>query len=441
MKPKSLPFLRVGVAGLGVVGAETVRLLRQSAPDWARRLGVRIELAAVCDRRVDRKAKALGLGSSVRRYRMPAELAADPHLDVVVETLGGLSDARALVLESLKRSRHVVTANKRLLAHHWEELFEAARVARRRLYFEGSVAGGIPILAALHRSLAGNRIDRVLGILNGTTNYILTRMAHTGASLDSALAEAQEKGLAERDPALDLDGTDAAHKVAVLASLVTGRWVPPKAVAHAGITDLAPEDMAFAIQSLGRTIRLIGCVDIDWSAKPATVACHVYPTLVPLDHPLAAVHHEYNAVLVQASAAGDLMFYGKGAGAGPAASAVVGDLFLLAAETLAGPPGDGGMVWRKGGETRLVPVEETVSPFYLRLEVKDRPGALARITGALAARSISISRIHQEGPRGRSSVPVFLTTHPARQRDFLAALASIRRLPDVGGRHAWLRML
>lgn len=441
METKKASAIRVGVAGLGVVGSEAVRLLRASAGDWSRRLGVSLEVAAVCDRHVDAKAQALGLAPGVRRYRTPAELAADPRLDIVVETLGGLKDARALVLESLARGRHVVTANKRLLAHHWEELFEAARAARRSLYFEASVAGGIPILGALHRSLAGNRLHRLLGILNGTTNFILTRMSSTGASLEDALREAQEQGFAERDPTLDLDGTDAAHKVAVLASLVTGRWVRPEAVAHGGITAVAPEDIAFAGSTLGRTVRLIGTVDLDWSAKPATVACHVYPTLVPLDHPLAAVHKEYNAVLVQASAAGDLMFYGKGAGAGPAASAVVGDLFQLASELSTGPSAPAGMVWRRRGETRLVPVDRTTAAFYLRLEVRDRPGALARITGALAARGISISRIHQGTPRGRDTVALFLTTHPALQRDFLLALNRIRRLGDVGRRHAWLRML
>ncbi|MBI4348725.1 MAG: homoserine dehydrogenase [Elusimicrobia bacterium] len=433
--------IRIGIAGLGTVGGEAVRLLRDAAPDFERRLGARLELVAVCDRRAPEKARALGLPKGIRLYRDPAKLAADPDLDVVVETLGGLEEARRFTLASLERGRHVVTANKRLLAHHWRELFAVSRAARRRLYFEGSVAGGIPILAALHRSLAANRIRRVLGILNGTTNFILTRMSSGALTLEAALEEAQEKGLAEKDPTLDLNGTDAAHKVAVLASLATGRWVRPEAVAREGITRVAPEDMGFAARELERTIRLIGCVDMDWSARPARVACHVYPTLVPNDHPLASVHGEYNAVLVEASAAGDLMFYGKGAGAGPAASAVVGDLFLLASEMLSGPPRDAGMVWRKDGETRLVPVDETTSSFYLRLAVKDRPGALARITGALAAKRISISRIHQETPSGKAPVPVSLTTHPARQRDFLAATAAIRRLADVAPGHAWLRML
>lgn len=438
MATEASRVIRLGVAGLGTIGGEVVRLLREVVPDFERRLGARLELAAVCDRA---GAKTAGLGRAVRVYRDPAQFAADPALDVVVETLGGLAEARALVLESLQRGRHVVTANKRLLAHHWEELFAASRDAHRRLYFEASVAGGIPILAALHRSLAANRIRRILGILNGTTNFILTRMASTGATLKAALQEAQARGLAEQDPRLDLDGTDAAHKVAVLASLASGRWVPSEAVARTGILSVAPEDMAFAASALGRTVRLIACVDIDWRAKPARVCCHVFPTLVPLEHPLAAVQGEYNAVLVEASAAGDLMFYGKGAGAGPAASAVVGDLYTLASEILSGPPDDAGMVWRLPGETRLVPVEESVSSFYLRLDVKDRPGALARITGALGAKGISISRIHQETPRGRPSVPVFFTTHPAHQRDFLAALARIRRLPDVAPRHGWMRML
>ncbi|MCX5787583.1 MAG: homoserine dehydrogenase [Elusimicrobia bacterium] len=437
------PFrtIRVGIAGLGTVGAETVRILRDAEPDFRRRLGATLELAAVCDRSIEQKAAELGLARSVRRYRSAEKFAADPLLDVVVETIGGLDEARRLVLESLKRGRHVITANKRLLAHHWGELFDAARTAKRRLYFEASVAGGVPIVETLRRSLAGNRIRRVLGILNGTTNFILTRMARTGEPLKTVLAEAQRRGLAEKDPSLDLSGADAAHKVAVLASLVTGHWVRPQAVAYAGITGVAPEDMAYATSSLGRTVRLIGTVDLDWSAKPPAVCCHVYPTLVPLDHPLAGVQGEYNAVLVQASAAGDLMFYGKGAGAGPAASAVVGDLFLLATEMMAGPGQDAGVVWRREGEMRVTDVGESVSAYYLRLDVRDRPGALSKITGALARRRISISRIHQQTSDGKSSVPVLLTTHPARQRDFLSALSQIRRLPEVAPRHAWFRML
>ncbi|MBI5200701.1 MAG: homoserine dehydrogenase, partial [Elusimicrobia bacterium] len=294
-----MQVIRVGIAGLGVVGSEAVRLLQDAGPDFARRLGAKLELVAVCDRRAAQKAAALKLSKSVRLYRDPVKLAKDDRLDDVVETLGGLEEARRLVLASLDGGRHVVTANKRLLAHHWTELFTAAKASRRRLYFEGSVAGGIPILAALHKSLAANRIRRVLGILNGTTNFILTRMASQGVSLEDALAVAQAKGLAEKDPTLDLNGTDAAHKVAVLASLVTGRWIRSEAVAREGITRIAPEDMAFAARELDRTIRLIGCVDLDWSTKPAGVACHVYPTLVPLDHPLASVHGEYNAVMVQ----------------------------------------------------------------------------------------------------------------------------------------------
>ena len=436
-----LKTIRVGVAGLGTVGAEAVRLLKDAEPDFRRRLGATLELSAVCDRRIDRIAAQLSLPRSVRRYRTPDKLAADPLLDVVVETIGGYGEARRLVLESLKRGRHVVTANKRLLAHNWTELFDAARKARRRLYFEASVAGGIPIVETLRRSLAGNRIHRVLGILNGTTNFILTRMAHTGEPFKAALAEAQRRGLAERNPKLDLDGSDAAHKVAVLASLLTGQWVRPEAVDRAGILGVAPEDMEYAASSLNRTVRLIGTVDIDWSARPLAVCCHVFPTLVPLDHPLAGVQGEYNAVLVQASAAGDLMFYGKGAGAGPAASAIVGDLFLLATEIMAGPGQDAGMVWRREGETRLADVGDSVSAFYLRLDVRDKPGALAKITGELARQRISISRIHQQTTGSRSSVPVFFTTHPARQRDFLAALAQIRHLPEIAPRHAWLRML
>lgn len=427
--------IKVGVAGLGFVGRRAVRLLAANRAKFARRLGASVELAAVCDRDVPREAKALKLPSSVFRARHPQELVSHSGLDIIVELLGGLEAPRRLVLSALKAGIHVVTANKRLLSHCWDELQAASAAGKGRLYFEGAVAGGIPLLHALENSFAADRIEALYGILNGTTNYMLTR-AEEGLEMEAALKEAQALGFAEKDPSLDLSGRDSAQKVSVLASLVAGAWVRPGEIAREGITRLSSQDLDFAQKTLGRTVRLLGTLRFH-GKDPVKVEAHVFPTLVPLGHPLAAVRREYNAVLVKASAADDLMFYGKGAGAGPAASAVVGDVFMLARDLLAGLPPPR----RQSGLAVVVPIEESVSPFYFRIFAKDRPGVLARITAALGRRAISISTIHQSDAPRPQGVPIVLTTHPTTHGRFHKALKDILALKTVARRHTVMRML
>ncbi len=427
--------IQIAVAGLGFVGRETVRLLAANRERFAQRLGARVELAAVCDRQAALEAKRLKLPKSVLRARDPQELLRRPGLDIIVELLGGLEAPRKLVLGALRAGRHVVTANKRLLSHSWDELLEASASSGGRLYFEGSVAGGIPLLQALDNSFAANRIEAVYGILNGTTNYILTRVEQ-GLTSEEALREAQALGFAEKDPTMDLSGEDTAQKVAVLGSLITGSWLKPGAVARAGITGISREDVEFARASLGRAPRLLGVLRLS-GKDPVRVEAHVFPTLVPLDHPLAAVRREYNAVLVKASSAEDLMFYGKGAGPGPTASAVVGDVFMLSRDVLGGLP----PARRERRPSVSAPIEESVSSFYLRLHAQDRPGVLKSVTAALARRSISIATIHQSDTAAKTGVPIVLTTHPAPHGRFQQALREIERLKAVAPRPTVLRML
>ena len=427
--------IRIAVAGLGVVGSETVRLLRARSESLRQRMGARLEIAAVCDRRASAMAKRLGLPASVRRLSDPRLLPGLPGVDAVVELMGGLDAPRSLVLASLRQGRHVVTANKRLLAHCWKELGQAAAQGRSRLHFEASVAGGIPILKALDASLAGDRIEAVYGILNGTTNFILTRMAE-GMDPAAALRRAQELGLAEADPTRDLSGQDTADKVSILASLVTGSWLRPAQVRTSGITGIAPEDMAFAETVLGRRIKLLGALRVlDRAGSRPAVEAFAAPVLVPLSHPLAAVRDEFNAVLVRAASAGDLMFYGRGAGAGPAASAVLGDILSLGRELVSGaapasaPPGPAPVL------------DENACSFYLRLAALDRPGVLSAVTQVLGGLGISISTIHQPGDCGLKHVPIMLTTHPARPETVRRALRRILALPDVSRRHTVMRLL
>ncbi|MDD5627760.1 MAG: homoserine dehydrogenase [Elusimicrobia bacterium] len=427
--------LRLAVAGLGVVGSETVRLLKSRRESLCRRLGARLELVAVCDRRVAAEARRLGLPASTRRLTDPARLPALPGLDAVVELLGGLDAPRRLVLSCLRRGLGVVTANKRLLAQSWDELRRAAGQGRGRLHFEASVAGGIPILKALDLSLAGDRVEAVYGILNGTTNFILSRMSE-GMTPAAALRRAQELGLAEKDPSLDLSGQDSADKVSVLASLVTGSWLRPGQVRTQGIADVGPEDMAFAETELGRRAKLLVVARFTGrDGREPRVEAFVGPALVPLEHPLAAVADEFNAVLVRAASAGDLMFYGKGAGAGPAASAVLGDIMALGRELVSGAAPASP---QPGPAPRLA---DSDCAFYLRLGALDRPGVLSAVTAALGRLGISIATINQPGGCDPKSVPIIITTHPASPGTFGRALRDILALPSISRRHTVMRLL
>ncbi len=428
--------LTVAVAGLGTVGRETVRLLRLRRAALRERLGAELRLSAVCDRDAAREARALGLPARVARFTDPAAMARRAEADLFVETLGGYDAPLRFARLALGRGRALVTANKRLLAHAWPELSAAASRGGARLAFEGSVAGGIPVLRALELSLSGDRVLGLDAILNGTTNFILTR-CEEGLSPAAALREAQDLGFAEKDPALDLSGGDAAQKLTVLAGLATGGWIAPGSFPVEGIEAVEARDAAYARERLGRAVRLIASLRLEGPAGAPRAAAWVAPTLVPLGHPLAAVRRQYNALLVRAESAGDLMFYGQGAGAGPTASAVLADLLVTARDLLGGLPSP-----RPAPRSlRRLPAGDEVSGFYLRLQVADRPGALARLAGALGREGVSIAGIHQDQARGARAVPVMITTHPAARGRFERARRRILALPEVSRRHCAMRIL
>jgi len=428
--------LKVAVAGLGIVGRETVRLLRERRAELRERLGAELVLSAVADRQAAREARALGLPASVVRYRDPAAMARGADADLFIELLGGFDAPKRFALTALGRGKPVVTANKRLLAYAWPQLARAARTPGASLAFEGSVAGGIPVLRALELSFAGDRVLGLDGILNGTTNYILSR-CEEGLSAADALREAQQKGFAEKDPTLDLSGRDAAQKLSVLAGLVAGGWLKPESFPVSGIESVEARDVAYARERLGRTVRLVASLRFLGSAASPRVEALVAPTLVPLDHPLAAVRRQYNALLVSTASAGDLMFYGQGAGAGPTASAVLADLFMTARDLLGGRSAP-----RPGPRAvQLSSSDKTVCGFYLRLEVRDRPGALARIADTLGREGVSIASIHQDLAAGTRAVPVMITTHPAERGRFERARRRILALSAVSARHCAMRIL
>ena len=423
--------LNIALVGCGTVGAGVARLLLEQPERLAVRAGRPLVLRHVVVRDP----------SKPRGVPLPPELLTtdlnrvleDPTIHVAVELVGGVDWARRAVVDLLAAGKHVVTANKALLAAHGPEVFEAARRHGRAVAFEASVAGGIPIVGALSQGLAANQVLALQGILNGTSNFILTGMTEHGHGYSVALAEAQRLGYAEADPTLDVDGTDAAHKLAILAQLAFGVTVPPDAVERCGIADLHEMDIRFAGE-LGYTIKLLAEAWLDVGGGARRLALHVSPVLLRHLTPLAQVRGAYNAILVVGDAVGDTLYYGRGAGQMPTASAVVADIIDLAVgraqrtfQTLRlWSGGDGGVTLRPSAEVR--------SRFYLRLLVADRPGVLAEVARVLADRHISISSVIQHEALDEHEgdvVPLVIMTHTASAGAFREAVAEINRLADM----------
>ncbi|MBV9775522.1 MAG: homoserine dehydrogenase [Acetobacteraceae bacterium] len=414
--------LAIGLAGLGTVGAGVLRLLRENAETVAARAGRPLAVAAVSarDRARDRGVPLAGL----RWYDDPVALAADPGIDVVVELIGGADGpARALVESALAARKPVVTANKAMLAVHGAALAATAEEEGVPLGFEAAVAGGIPVIKALREGLAGNRIARIAGILNGTCNYILTRMQEEGREFAEVLADAQRLGYAESDPSFDIDGVDAAHKLAILAALAFGRPVAFDAVYVEGIRRISALDIGFAGE-LGYRIKLLGLA----RAHNGGIAARVHPCMVPRAAPIARVDGVFNAVVVEGDFVGRVMLEGRGAGAGPTASAVVADLIDIAR-------GRSTPVWGAAAgalsNAPSVPMERHVGCYYLRLMVVDRPGVIADVTAILRDFGVSLESMLQRGRAPGEAVPVVLVTHETEEAAMREALARIAALETV----------
>jgi homoserine dehydrogenase len=417
--------VRVGVLGCGNVGAALIQLVAQQRAAIAARTGIDLQVTRVAVRNVSR-VRDVELVDGVLT-RDVSGVVGDPEVDVVVEVIGGIEPARELILAALGNGKPVVTANKELLANVGGELFAAADAAGLDLLFEAAVAGGIPLIRPLRESLLGEPIRRVLGIVNGTTNYILTKMTEEGADYGVALAEAQRLGYAERDPTADVEGFDAGAKAAIIASIAFGRRVVAGDVYHEGISGITAFDIATA-RRLGYVVKLLAICEHDGVTDE--VAVRVHPAMVPLSHPLAGVRDSYNAVFVEGDAVGSLMFFGRGAGGLPTASAVLGDLIDASVNLKRGMHGSLGTFIR----ARIRPIDETSAEYCLRLDVADRPGVLHAVTGVFAAHGVSIRTAEQEG-LGDDARLVFIT-HPAREADVQATLRELSGLDsvrDVGG--------
>jgi len=422
--------VRVGLLGCGNVGGPLVALVRDQGAEIAERTGVRLEVARVAVRSLS-KERGLDLPEGVLTTDA-ADIVADPGIDVVVEVIGGIEPARELILTALGNGKPVVTGNKELLANCGSEVFHAAEAAGKDLLFEAAVAGGIPLIRPLRESLVGERITRVLGIVNGTTNYILTKMTEEGAGYGDALAEAQRLGYAERDPTADVEGYDAGAKAAIIASIAFGARVVAGDVYHEGISGLTPSDIEYAAK-LGYVVKLLAIAER--APDDGSIGVRVHPAMVPATHPLASVRDSYNAVFVEGEAVGNLMFYGRGAGGSPTASAVLGDLIDAAANLRKGAHASLGSL----GKAAIRPIDDARSEYYLNVEVIDRPGVLAAVAGAFGAHGVSIRAMEQEG-LGDEARLVFIT-HAATERDLQATLHDLRSLDAVKQVVSMLRVI
>jgi len=419
--------VKVAVLGCGSVGSQVVRLLMDQAGDLEARIGQPVELVGVAVRRLD----------APREVEVPEgllttdaeSLVTRDDVDVVVEVIGGIEPSRSLILAALENGASVVTANKALLAEDGPTLYEAAEKAGRDLYYEAAVAGAIPILRPLRESLAGDRVTRVLGIVNGTTNFILDKMETTGAGFSEALEEAQELGYAEADPTADVEGFDAAAKAAILASLAFHSRVTAADVHREGISEVTAADVQSA-RDMSSVVKLLAICELRQTSGPdggdEAVAVRVHPAMIPDTHPLASVRGAYNAVFVESEAAGQLMFYGPGAGGAPTASAVMGDLVTVARNRLAGTRGAGESAY---ADRAVLPMGETVTRYHVAIDVDDRAGVLAQVATAFAEHGVSIQTVRQEG-RG-ADAQLVVVSHTATDAQLAATVEHLRGMDIV----------
>ncbi|MBY9075621.1 homoserine dehydrogenase [Nocardioides sp. WL0053] len=417
------PPLRLALLGCGSVGSQVVRLLREQADDLTARVGAPIELVGVAVRRPELQRDA-----DVPAHLLTTDaagLVSRGDIDLVVEVIGGIEPSRSLILTALENGASVVTANKALLAEDGSTLFAAAEKAGRDLYYEAAVAGAIPILRPLRESLAGDKVRRVLGIVNGTTNFILDKMDTSGAGFTEALEEAQDLGYAEADPTADVEGYDAAAKAAILASLAFHTRVTAADVYREGISDVTASDVASA-REMDSVVKLLAICELTDGPDGPSVSARVHPAMIPRSHPLASVREAYNAVFVESEAAGQLMFYGPGAGGAPTASAVLGDLVTVARNRLMDVRGAGESAY---AQCEVLPMGSTETRYHVAIDVDDKAGVLAQVAHTFADHGVSIKTVRQEG-RGVDAQLV-VVSHRAADADLAATVEALRTMPNV----------
>ncbi len=424
--------IKIGIAGLGTVGGGTYDVLVRNTDELTRRTGLPMEVKTVVCRNLDKaRARVAETVTVTDDYRVLIE---DDEIDIVVEVMGGIEPARTLILEAIQKGKHVVTANKALLALHGNEIFAAADAQGVSVMFEAAVAGGIPIIKALREGLSANRIEWVVGIINGTSNFILSSMRETGASFADALAQAQALGYAEADPTFDIEGQDAAHKLTILSALAFGTPVNYEAASVEGISKLAAEDISYA-ESLGYRIKLLGIT----KRTPEGIELRVHPTLVPMRRLIANVEGVMNAVVVKGDAVGTVLLHGRGAGAEPTASAVVADLVDVA-KTIAGGRKPHPIMGEHLNNAHWLEMDRTVSSYYLRIGVEDKPGVLADVARIFADNGISVeTMLQKEAAIGTDATDLVILTHSTQEGAVKKAIATIEALASVHGSVVMLR--
>ena len=432
MKP-----IKVGLLGIGTVGGGTFEVLARNREEITRRAGRDIVIAMVADQDVERARRLAGEGVTITADAF--EVVASPDIDIVVELIGGTTVAHKLILTAIANGKHVGTANKALLANYGNEIFAAAREHGVMVAFEGAVAGGIPIIKALREGLTANRIEWIAGIINGTSNFILSEMRDRGSSFETVLAQAQRLGYAEADPTFDIEGIDAAHKLTIIAAISFGIPMRFKDVYTEGISQLTAADIRYA-EELGYRIKLLGIA----KRTPQGIELRVHPTLIPAKRLIANVEGVMNAILVKGDAVGATLYYGAGAGAYPTASAVIADLVDVTRMHTADPEHRVPHLAFQPDQLSSVPVlpvGEVETSYYLRMLVRDRPGVLADITRVLADSGISIEAMVQKEPQeGEQEVAIIMLTHLTREKHVNAAMAKIEQLPVVVGKITRIRM-
>ena len=428
--------IKVGVLGLGVVGSGTVRILQENADEIAKRIGAKLTVKKIAVRTID-KPRAVDVPRELLTDN-PLDVIDDPEIEIVAELIGGVQPAHEYVLRAIKAGKNIVTANKEMMAKAGHDLMEAAGDGKRDFYLEGSVAGGIPIVAAMKESLAANKVKQVIGIVNGTTNYILTKMTEEGADFDAVLREAQQKGYAEADPTSDVDGFDAQYKIAILSSIAFNSRVSVDDISAQGIRGITARDIAVA-RELGYRIKLVAVAQQNETGE--TMQVRVHPALLPLAHPLASVSGVFNAVLVRGDAVGEVMFYGPGAGSLPTGSAVVGDLVAIGRNIMASATGRIGCTCFD--VKKMLPIEAVQTKFYVRVLAADRPKVLASIAGVFGDNDVSIESVVQravpDSAIGQDAEIVWVT-HKVREKNLRAALDGIRALESVHDVSNWIRV-
>ena len=426
----------IGLLGCGTVGTGVARMLTQNQDILQARVGAALKLKYVADIDIQRD-RGIAFETGVLTTDA-GSVVRDPQIDIVIETIGGLGIASALILEAIDNGKQVVTANKALLASQGNSLFHAAAEKGVELAFEASVGGCMPVIKTLRESLVGNRIQAMSGILNGTCNYILSKITDDGDTFEAALAEAQRRGFAEADPTLDVEGADTAHKLAILTSLAYGTHLNLKDIYVEGISRITPLDIEIAAQ-FGYKIKLLAIS----KNRGNMVEARIHPTMIPCDNLLSSVNGALNAIMITGDAVGDILLYGRGAGMMPTASAIVSDVVDIARNLLAGAVGRVPVLSYQRSHIHSIPVmpmDDIISSYYFRFEALDQPGVLSKISGILGTHGISLKSVHQKGRKSGGSVPIVMMTHLAKESNVQAALSEIYRLEVVSDVPALIRI-